>query len=97
MVLGRIFILSMSLGWGAYMSIWLFFKWYGPSLFHRHTSSSTSSTGFAVLMMIDDRKNGLHSAQSRGHKDIVFNLQFTEFLPTRVSLGYTPPGGDTTR
>jgi len=48
-------------------------------------------------MMIDDRKNGLHSAQSRGHKDIVFNLQFTEFLPTRVSLGYTPPGGDTTR
>ncbi|KAK4692449.1 hypothetical protein P7C71_g4759, partial [Lecanoromycetidae sp. Uapishka_2] len=39
-------------------------------------------------------KNGLASAQSGGDQDIVFNLQFTESLPTRLSLGYTPPGGD---
>jgi len=94
MVLGRIVMLGMSLGWGAYMSIWLIFKWYGPSLFHRHTSTSTSSTGFVVLMMIDDRKNGLQSAQSRGPQDIVFNLQIINSLPTRVSLGYTPPSDD---
>ena len=35
------------------------------------------------------RKNGAPGYKT--HQNIVFNLQWTEELPTRLSLGYTPP------
>lgn len=38
------------------------------------------------------RKNG--AADASDDQDIVFNLQWTETLPTRLSLGYTAPGTD---
>ncbi len=39
------------------------------------------------------RKDGVNDRGSSTYQDIPFNLAFNEVLPTRFSIGYTPPGG----
>lgn len=43
---------------------------------------------------VQSRKNQIGDGQEGVDQDVVFNLQFTESMPLRLSLGYTPPGGD---